>query len=915
MYQVFNFYNQADVPSFTLTNPNKNELYSLDLGYDRKLTLRYNGLSELSFKFPKYIQGEENLIDSENEENEPFGEEETEAYDFIKNKRLVKIENIGYFTIMNAVEDLDGGVFVKTVSCESLETELKAKKLTAFGGTFKLYDPFNPEGTLLDRIVSLAPNWSVGTIDPDLLLVYRTFNVSDTNIYNFLMTDCEKAYGCIFTFNTFNRTISAVSYNNATTSTDIFLSFNNLVKKATFKEMSEEIATALYVYGGNNLDIRSVNPLGGTIIYNFDYYKNTDWMTQSLIDAVTAWESAVATAQPVYADTLTTLKGFNATLIIQQGELTELNNEYLSLQGVQKVRIQEGLPYTDINALLEAKQLEIDSKNSEITSTQLTIESIKSQLQTIVTSLSFPNNFTNAQFQELTTFMFENTYQNDNIIITDSMTPVQIQEQSQQLYDQAQQVIARVAYPRYEFSSDLVNFLQLKEFEVFINQLELGCTVTVDIDELFNIEAVLLELSINYDKPNNFTLTLSNRFRLDNGGYIFTDLYGQVVKTGSSVSFNDLKWSDWTSNYKNDVTTFITSALDATVNNIVNASNQEILINQNGLRGRTYDSNTNSYNPTQVWLTSSVLAFTDDAFQTAKLALGEITINGQTTFGLVADSIVGRLIAGNQLTIANDTNSFVLDTNGATLTNATFSIVSTNGKSKIFLDPANGIKIQSNLAGTWRDTFFVDSSGNLNFTGNLSGASGTFSGSINANSGTIGGWTISDVGISDAFGNYIKSNGQIKLGNLLISGSSATFTGTIYADKLVGQITQPQIANEAVGTNQIGYGNLDAGVMGSGSMSGDFISGGTMSGPGGSNISMSQSGQITLRSGYVQILAGVSSIQVTGSSVGLFGSGAGLSVSDSVHLDGGITANGRVGFTGTFTVSGHLFRFQDGILY
>ena len=193
---------------------------------------------------------------------------------------------------------------------------------------------------------------------------------------------------------------------------------------------------------------------------------------------------------------------------------------------------------------------------------------------------------------------------------------------------------------------------------------------------------------------------------------------------------------------------------------------------------------------------------------------------------LVADAIVGNLIAGNTLRISNDNNNFVLDENGAVLTNADFTLNTTSGKTRIFLSPAQGIKVQRKTDGVWYNTLNIDTSGNLVFSGTLSGADGYFSGNIDAFSGTIGGWTISRDGISDTFGNYIRSDGKIKLGALVIDGATAVFDGNIYADKLFGEIVTNQIGDGQV-TN-VKIDTIRANKITAGTMSADRIFGGTI---------------------------------------------------------------------------------------
>ena len=119
------------------------------------------------------------------------------------------------------MEDLNGAVPVKNVSCQSLEVELISKRVISYGGTKPLWNILDSEGTILQDMLDLAPNWSVGHIDTELLLPYRTFNVSDTNIYNFLTVDVSNAFECVFMFDTNTRQISAYTIQNATSITDV----------------------------------------------------------------------------------------------------------------------------------------------------------------------------------------------------------------------------------------------------------------------------------------------------------------------------------------------------------------------------------------------------------------------------------------------------------------------------------------------------------------------------------------------------------------------------------------------------------------------------------------------------------------------------------------------------------------------
>lgn len=741
MNQYYDLFNQIEKPPIVLCNPDKSEIAVISrICYDTTLKLRYNAVSEIETLLPSKVDGQ--TID---------------FYFQVLGKRLLYVKDVAYFVITDVEEIIENDVPVKKIKGKSLEFELSFKKLFVFDGTFYFYNPNDPNRSMMNVILNYIPNWSIGTIDTSLMNRARTFKIGDTTIYNFLMSTASSAYGCVFTFDTINRTISATKIENVVEDTDIFITMDNLIKSVELKEISDEIVTKMYVYGGGDLDIRTVNPLGENAIYNFDYYKTTEWMSQDLIDAISAWESVVSSNQVAYADLLTVLKNQYAQLLVLQTQLDALKEELKTLELQQKVLIQNKqtitAQYRKLVQEIDAKKSYIVLKQAEVTAKQVEIDETTNSLKAINNIVALDSNFTQSQLLTLNSFMYENTWQNENIVQLDSDTPEQVQDLSQNLYNQAVEVLSRVSQPRYEFDVDMVNFIFLKEYLPFTQQLEMGSKVYVKTDDyLFSV--VLLEIELNYDKPEDFSMTFGNRLRLDGSGFVYSDLFGQVVKTGTSVSFDSVAWSNWTDSYKADVSSFIENSLDATKNALINSTDQEIIIDGVGLRGRQLSNG--NYDDRQVWLTSNLLAFTNDSWNSVETALGEVTLfdpdgnpNGATAFGLLANAVYGDMITGSTLRIKNTTSggSFSLDDRGAKLLNCDLEI--RNDKNSIVLNPADGIRIRNISGTTSKDVFYVDTSGNV-----------TLDGTIIAKSGQIGNWKISDSGLEYSEGgellNYIR---------------------------------------------------------------------------------------------------------------------------------------------------------------
>ena len=371
----YNMFNQLEIPTMVVCNPNKDELYTLPLAYNISNKIRYNAFSELDFDYPESKDG---------------GLTTQPEYGKLEGKRLIcikaydDINDDEYYMIQEAPIDDDGSVPVKHVSAYTLESEMLSIRLTGFTGTYLLSE-------LMNKIILRIPTWSIGTVDSSLTSLYRTFESNNSTVYNFLVEDIEKAYGCVVEFDTSAKTISFVSNVIPDPDSTVFLSLDNVVKQLQFKEITEEICTALYCYGGGDLTIRNVNPLGGTVIYDFGYYKDSEWMTSGLISALGSWESAVSTQQPLYAGYLTTLATHYTTKASLDSELSELEIE-MSVLEEELIATEAADGDTDsVEDRITAKQIEITAKASEIFIINNMINSQTATLRGIVHQLYFTN--------------------------------------------------------------------------------------------------------------------------------------------------------------------------------------------------------------------------------------------------------------------------------------------------------------------------------------------------------------------------------------------------------------------------------------------------------------------------------------------------------------------------------------------
>jgi hypothetical protein len=144
--------------------------------------------------------------------------------------------------------------------------------------------------------------------------------------------------------------------------------------------------------------------------------------------------------------------------------------------------------------------------------------------------LSFTNtsNFTTDQYLKLSNFIYENTYKNENIIITSLMSNAEINAQSLELYNASAVVLSKMAVPRYQITINTINFPTIFEFSSITGQFVLGDQITIETDENLLLSATLLEYSFNYEDPTDFSIVISNKQRINDSSFILSDYIPRV---------------------------------------------------------------------------------------------------------------------------------------------------------------------------------------------------------------------------------------------------------------------------------------------------------------------------------------------------------------------------------------------------
>nr|DAG67974.1 MAG TPA: tail protein [Bacteriophage sp.] len=831
------FLNNLEKPIIYIAKKDKTFLGAVSIYDDLSLTFNLNAFQTASFKIYRDINGKK-----------------YEHYDDFQEDRLIMIQGIGWYKI-HVETNIENTGISKNITANSLECTLCNKRLVDFqvnSDDFEdekyartiFYNPADLNKSLLHRVLNVAPNWSVGHVDQSIANKQRTFDIDDSDVYSFLINDVSEAFNCLFIFDTVNMTVNAYDLDNYGDDTNIFVSMDNLVQSMEETIDENSIITCYRVVGGDNVEVAEINPNGTNKIYNFEYYLPE--MEESIQNKVIAYNEKYQSLKLTYqsiTDRMRQQLDVIQELYTRNPESAEstdwslyglymLQDKRDSYKNVDEVYCAQGMNkpdsfnynlYAKNKELLDSVQVELDKRQTEVESAEATYNSIKAEMTSLQEQLDMDKWFTKDEWKTLDTYVVEETYSNDNYSIADNTTDVELFDIEKQLYDVAWKDLSKKCRPQYQYKSTLSNVLTIPQFKGFLKYFQLGNFIRMATDYDTVIKLRLISFTVDYNDTSKIDVTFSDAIRVHGVCNDVASIISQANSAAMSFQFNKDQY-DKSVNQSNFVEEMRKYGLD--VANIP-VKNQHQSWDETGMWFRQWNEQKNDFDPEQIKIINNQIVFSDDGFQSAKMAIGKIPIdkNGNTVYAVNAEAILGKLFLGEYLTLQNNSGTYKFDDAG---------FIASSGKNSVRIQPNQSGELFSIYKGNQKQVY-INSDGDVEFAGILKSSSGVFGGLISGGSINIGnGMFLVDsngnmTAKSGTFGNNCTFKGTLDgvKGNFSgdITGASGTFGSVILNDS---GISSPQFSIDLYG-NATFTGNLIGNNIIGSTITGSNITGSTIS--------------------------------------------------------------------------------------
>ena len=399
-----------------------------------------------------------------------------------------------------------------------------------------------------------------------------------------------------------------------------------------------------------------------------------------------------------------------------------------------------------------------NEKNPELITKGLQqyIEECRNEIQD---ALDFEKYLGKELWLELCAYRREDTYSNDNYI-SDGLNNAKLFERALELVELAENEIYKSAELQHSISTGLKNLLAIDKFKPLVDSFKVGNWIRVLVDnKIFKLR--LLEYEIDFGSFENIPVEFSDVTKIKNG---VADVKS-VIEQASSMATNyssiqrQAKQGERSNNTLNN---WVENGLNTTQAKIVDSVDENILFDKNGFWCKQYDPITQTYSDEQIKIINSTIAITDDNWNTTKTAIGKFyyvdphTGDEKVAYGINGETIVGKLLIGEQLDISNESGNLEFGTNG---------FVVKNNVNTVAINPSN--ESIFNISNNSGNIFSLNEKGELVIVGNITASNLTLldDATINAEGNITG---LSDVAIS---GDYNDLENKPNLASVAISGS------------------------------------------------------------------------------------------------------------------------------------------------
>ncbi|MEC1685928.1 DUF7359 domain-containing protein [Bacillus mojavensis] len=476
----------------SLAKPNKKKIANIADFSNVSLNLSFADLNDLSFNIP--LKARYNFLMKPNHVAKLMRE-----WYLIKAEFLNRVE---WFVITGLTKSENEEQTIQ-VRCQGLPYILHKNKIRSYQGVSK-----NLQEVATDCLKGTRLN--IGYIDPSFNEKRRSFDITSTR-YEFLKTIWE-TFEAVPVFDTVKNTVSFYKKETVSKYKGVQFSPERFMIDMEDTIDIDEVVTRLNITGKDGIVINSVNPTGQSYLDDFSYFlypfkrdenrnviKHSDYMDDDLCHAILDYNELVNKEGSSFHLLLNQKRDLETQKTTQENKLFTLENIELQ-QILDKITVAKkaGDDTKDLIKQRDAKLLEVTAKKAEISRINSQITNISQEIEKLKNRLSMDKFLGEELKKQLSYFIFEDDWANDNIF------------DETELYEKGLEELSNRNAPPVDIRTNIVNLFNVNSEKAFWDRIYLGDIIRV-VNKNFrtDVKATLSGMTFDFDQQS-IQVTLSN---------------------------------------------------------------------------------------------------------------------------------------------------------------------------------------------------------------------------------------------------------------------------------------------------------------------------------------------------------------------------------------------------------------------
>ncbi|EML6324848.1 phage tail protein [Bacillus cereus] len=631
-------------PVLHLAKPNMRVVSRLSEASEISLDTKLGDLNELTFTIPYKVDFNHQLIDNPNTA-------------LVRERFLTKVKVGAHkeWFMIKAITDDGSDIDKMTVSAISLGYELAGKIIREYN-----VESYSPRQVFAD--VLSGTGWYISEMSAELENMYRAYDFSSTTALDAVI-QIAQTLNAVLVWDTENREIKLYKAEEIGKNRGFTINYGKYLNTISRERTTDEMVTRLKVYGSDGLSINSVSPTGVGYLEDFSFFmypferdakknviRSSYYMSDELCHAILDLDEKIE-KNKLEVKRLIDQKISESTLVAEQETQVTLAEGQLNVT-MDKLDMAKA---SENKKLIEELTQEKKAKASALRTQQIILRSYRQRLNEVEDelyemrdSLSLEYNFEPHLIEERNLYIIEKEWSDDRI--TDP----------EELYQAGKEAFKTLREPTMVINIDIVNLLEIVDEQHNWDKVRLGDKIRIAYPQMgINTLATIIGVNYNFESAS-ISLTIANVTNIETDEDKLIKLLYQSSHASATVESNKSKWNQ-VKDVSKDVQSLLSSEWDATKQQINAGVNNSVTIGGRGIIIRNPDY------PNDVLVAQSgVLALSRDNGETWKTAIKPT--------GIVAERIIGQIIAGENLDMVNEAGTFKFDKNGVEIDAKAFKV-------------------------------------------------------------------------------------------------------------------------------------------------------------------------------------------------------------------------------------------------